>query len=134
LMLSGGFTVAATPAAVLTSVVPGSALQGDSLGVQITGQNTNFQQDVTSASFGADIIVNALTIVSPTMATADITIAVSALPISRTVTLTTLGEQASLANGFTVQALPTTPIVTSASPSSGQVHRADSKARVSTSR
>ena len=106
--LVNGFTIAASPAA-LTSVVPGSALQGESLNVQITGQLTHFQQNVTVASFGDDITVDSLTVTSPTTATAAITIAAAALPVPRTVTLTTLGEQASLVNGFTVQALPTTP-------------------------
>ena len=115
--LANGFAVAFGPAA-LTQLNPNTGAQGQTLSVQITGQATHFVQDVTFANFGPDVTINSLTVTSETTATASITITPLASASARTVTLTTLGEHASLVNGFTVQSV--VPAVTGANPSSAQ--------------
>ncbi|MGH9350497.1 MAG: carboxypeptidase regulatory-like domain-containing protein, partial [Vicinamibacterales bacterium] len=111
------FTVIAG-SAVLTALDPDAGRQTESLAVAITGQNTHFVQGVTTASFGGGIVVTSLAIVSPTSATANITIDAGASLGARTVTLTTGGESASIVNGFTV--LAGAPRVTSVNPPVGR--------------
>jgi uncharacterized repeat protein (TIGR01451 family) len=90
---------------LIFSISPATGSQGRTLAnVAITGQYTHFLQGTTTASFGAGITVNSLTVNSPTSATANITIAPSATPGSQTVTLTTGAEVASLLNAFIVTA------------------------------
>ena len=101
----GGFVVSAgTP--TLLSVNPSSATQGQqNLNVTITGQLTNFVQGTSSVSFGgAGVTVNNVTVASATSLTANISLAPSATPGLRTVTVTTGSEVDTLANRFTVQA------------------------------
>ena len=96
-------------APLLTSVVPNAGQQGQSgLAVTITGQNTQFIQGTTTASFGAGITVDNVTVTSATSLTAVISIAANAALGGRTVTVTTGTESASLSNGFTVQ--PVAPV------------------------
>jgi Concanavalin A-like lectin/glucanases superfamily/HpiC1 cyclase/MBG domain/Bacterial Ig-like domain/Cep192 domain 4/WD40-like Beta Propeller Repeat len=120
-MLANGFTVAAgTP--VLLSVTPTSGQQGQqNLSVTLTGQFTNWVQGTTTASFGAGITVASLTVNSSTSAVAVLNIDAAAATGARTVTLTTGGEVATLANGFTVTA--GTPVLLSVNPASGQQGR-----------
>lgn len=99
----GVFTVNAGPAA-LTTVSPNSAQQGQLLEVTITGSATHFQQDVSTASFGSLVNVVVLTVDSPTQVRAQLSINPGAALGARTVTVTTAGESASLADGFTVTA------------------------------
>ena len=113
------FAVTAGPAA-LTVLNPSNAQQGQSnLNVSITGQNTHFVQGVTTASFGGGgVIVNLVTVNSPTSATVNISLEPFAQD-ARTVVLTTDGENAvSAANAFGI--LPGTPRLTALSPASGQ--------------
>ena len=70
----------------------------------VTGTNTNFSQGVTTASFGANIGINSVTVSSLTSATVNITISGSATLGAQNVVLTTGGEVATLVNGFTVTA------------------------------
>jgi hypothetical protein len=89
----------------ITSVTPNTGQAGTTLAsLAIVGQNTNFVQGTTVASFGAGITVNSLTVNSATSATANITIQGAAVPGTRTVTITTGSEVATLPNGFTVTA------------------------------
>ena len=116
---SNSFAVTAGPAA-LTVLNPSNAQQGQSnLNVSITGQNTHFVQGVTTASFGGGgVIVNLVTVNSPTSATVNISLEPFAQD-ARTVVLTTDGENAvSAANAFGI--LPGTPRLTALSPASGQ--------------
>ncbi len=102
-MLANGFTVTGVPA--ITSVSPNSGQAGQTLtSVTIVGLNTHFVQGTTTASFGAGITVNSLTVTSGTTATANISIAGNAAAGTRTVTLTTGAEVAMLANGFSLAA------------------------------
>jgi hypothetical protein len=116
--LANGFTVTAgTP--VLSSVTPNSGQQGQTIAtVALVGQFTHFAQGTSTASFGAGITINSLTVTDATHATASITIAGSAATGSRDVTVTTGGEIATLASGFTVTA--GTPVINSVTPNSGQ--------------
>ena len=99
------FTV--TPASLLTLVVPSKGQPGANLSVTVKGQFTHFVQGSTSASFGAAITVNSITVTDGTHATINLTIAGGAALGLRTVVLTTGAEVASLANAFTVTAVPT---------------------------
>jgi hypothetical protein len=100
------------PAATIQTLAPNSSNAGLSLQVAITGSYTHFAQGTTVASFGPGIAVGGgtvgqagpVTVTGATTATAEITIEASATTGSQTVTVTTGAEQASLANGFTVQA------------------------------
>ena len=105
-------------AAALTQLSPDNGRQAESLTVAITGSNTNFANGSTSAFFGGDVAVTSLVINSPTSATAGISISQFASPGVRNVTLTTAGESATIANGFTVT--PGESRVTSVSPATGR--------------
>jgi hypothetical protein len=99
-----GFTVTAgTP--VLTQVVPYMGRQGQqNVSVAVTGKFTHFVQGATTASFGAGVTVNSVTVNSPTSATVFLNIDLTSEPGVRNVTLTTGSEAATLANAFTVTA------------------------------
>jgi hypothetical protein len=116
--LPTGFTVTSGTATLL-SVSPNSGQQGQNIAtVAIVGQNTNFVQGTTVATFGAGITVNSLTVNSATTATANITIQNGATLGARTVTLTTGAEIVALNNGFTVTS--GTATLLSVTPNSGQ--------------
>ncbi len=111
------FTAGAAPS--IASVTPNTGQQGQTLAsVAIVGQNTNFVQGTTVASFGAGITINSLTVNSATSATANITVQNGTALGARTVTMTTGAEVASLVNGFSVTAGAAT--VVSVTPNSGQ--------------
>ena len=102
--MSNGFSVVPSP--LLTLVLPNRGLPGQNLNVAIKGQLTHFVQGSTSASFGAGIIVNSTVVTDATHATASLTIAGNAALGVRNLAMTTGGEVANLAGGFTVTALP----------------------------
>jgi hypothetical protein len=111
-----GFTV--TPSlALISAVAPNTALQGNTITVEVTGQNTHWDT-LTTFQVGAGITVSNRTINSATDAT--ITLSIPALaPLGATsVTATTGGEVATLGNGFVVQA--GTPLLLSSGPGSLQ--------------
>jgi hypothetical protein len=93
--------VPSTPS--VTSVSPGTGLPGQSIApVTITG--ASFQSGAT-AGFGAGVTVGSVTVNSATQITASISIATSAAPGPRAVTVTNPGGQnGALANGFTIGA------------------------------
>jgi hypothetical protein len=115
----GGFTV--TQGSPQLSVVnPPTGHQGDAnLSVSLTGLNTHFANGTSTASFGAGITVNSLTVSDATDAVANITISLSATIGSRNVTITTGTETATLTGGFSV--LVGVPHLVSANPASAQV-------------
>jgi hypothetical protein len=106
------FSLTINPAASIQSLSPGSSNAGLTLEVSITGSYTHFAQGTTVASFGPGIAVGGgtagqpgpVTVTSATSATASIAISASATVGSQTVTVTTGAEQASLTNGFSIQA------------------------------
>ena len=91
------------PSPTVTSVSPSTSNTGTTLASVLIG-GTNFQTGAT-ASFGAGITVTSVTVNSSAQITAAITIASSATPGSRTVTVTNPGGlSGALSNGFTVVA------------------------------
>ena len=70
----------------------------------ITGRYTHFVNGTTTASFGAGITINAVTVTSPTQATVNLSIGASAATGSRNVTMTTGSEVATGLGVFTVLA------------------------------
>ena len=103
---TNGFTVnAGTP--VLTSATPSSGLQGQTIAsLALVGNFTHWVQGViTTATFGANITVNSLTVISATSATASVTIDPLATVGARNITLTTGGEIVTLTSGFTINAV-----------------------------
>ncbi len=117
---AGGSFVVTTGTAVLTQIVPSSAEQGTaSVPVAITGQNTHFANGVTTAAVsGNGVVAGEVTVTSSTSASVTLSVSAQATPGLRTVTLTTAGEQAQLADGFTV--IAATPVLVLATPASGQ--------------
>jgi len=112
--------VSVAPTPVLLFANPNASQAGQQgLSVSLTGQFTNWVQGTTTASFGPGITVTALTVNSPTTATASLNIDPAATPGPRTITLTTGTEIAALANGFTI--LAQTSVLVSVNPSSGQL-------------
>ena len=111
------FTITAGPAAI-SSLTPASGTQGQSnLSIAIVGSATHFASGQTSASFGGGITVSTLMLTDATHATATISIPAGTTPGQYNVTLTTGGESATIANGFTV--LAGALVITSVNPSSG---------------
>ena len=105
-------------AAVVTNVNPNAATQGQTLTVQVSGQNTHFVQGLTTANFGPGINAGNVVVSSPTLASVDIAVPSTAANGFHGVTMNTLGESAFLDQGFTVG--PTTPTLNGVSPVSGQ--------------
>jgi len=106
-------------AAVLLVVNPNGGQQGQqNLTVALTGQFTHWVQGTSTVSFGAGITVVSLTVNSPATATALVNVDPQAATGTRTVTVTTGSEIATLNNGFTVA--PGTPVLVAVNPNSGQ--------------
>src|SRR5579862_4788784 len=107
------FTVNLAPP-TLTSISPNSGVQGQSVGVTLTG--TNFVAGATIGLSGTGITVSNTTVVSATQITATFTIAANAASGVQNVTVTTSGATSG-AQAFTVNLAP--PTLTSISPNSG---------------
>ncbi len=107
-----GYLVIGVPA--VSSVSPAQAVQGQALGVTITGANF---LGVTSVGFGLGITVNSFTVDNATQITASIAVSGSATPGARDVAVTNAAGTAVRAGGFTVNHAP--PSVSSASPKQG---------------
>jgi hypothetical protein len=114
-VFSGAFTVT-VGALILESVSPSFGQQGQqNLSVALIGNGTSWTQGTTTADFGPGVTVAALTVTSPTSATAVLNISPSAPQQPNTVTITTGGEVETRANGFAVSS----PVFL-ASPTTGQ--------------
>jgi hypothetical protein len=112
----GGASFQITPSlALISAVAPNTALQGNTLAVEVTGQNTHWS-GATSFSFGAGIIVAVATVNSATDASLTIVIPPLASEGPTWVQAKTAGEVATLNNGFVVQ--PGTPLLLSSGPGS----------------
>ena len=103
---------------VVTSTSPNSANQNaQNVNVTVSGAFTHFVNGTTTASFGPGITVNSVTVGNSTTATVNITVSSTATIGGRTVTMTTGGETAALANAFSVVA--GLPQLTSITPNTG---------------
>lgn len=104
-----GFTVNGNaPTPQLTGIAPDNGDPEETLVITLQGSNTTFVDGRTEADFGQGITVDAVTVISATQATVEITIAEDAEPGERTVTLTTGAEVVSAAQGFRVN-IPVPP-------------------------
>jgi hypothetical protein len=99
------FTISQTQPELLAAV-PSSGAQGATETVNLTGQFTNFVNGTTTATFGAGITVNSVTVSSATAAAANITVQPTATLGSRNVSVTTGAEVVSLNNAFQVTVGP----------------------------
>jgi hypothetical protein len=119
--LANGFTVAANTPSVIQSVTPNVAYPGQSFAsVAVVGLGTSFINGTTVASFGAGVTVNSITVTDATHASVNIAIAANAALGPRTVTLTTGSEVDLLVAGLTVVASPSTPVILTVTPNTGQ--------------
>ena len=107
-------TITAGSATIL-SVTPNTA-QANTLGtsVSIVGSGTHFTQATPVVNLGSGVSATQVQVLSDTSLAATINVSPVAPVQANTVTITTGGEQASLANGFTVTAA--SPFITSVSP------------------
>ena len=113
-VLTGGFTVDQAPPAI-TAVDPVAGVQGAVLSITITG---SYLEDATSVDFGPGINVEALSS-SHDCVTANITIASTAAPGPRDITIVTTGGDFTLPGAFTVGPAP--PTIASADPGQCQL-------------
>ncbi|MBI1808143.1 MAG: M36 family metallopeptidase [Ignavibacteria bacterium] len=105
----GPFLVTSTSLeiAVIAQVLPGTAYQGDSLTIAITGSNTHFETGTSDVSFsGSGITVLAVRVLSPTQIEADLQIDPLAPLGYRDVFVTTGVEVATALNAFNVASPP----------------------------
>ncbi len=110
----GGAGFSVTPSlALISALMPNTSQQGQVIVVNVTGQNTHWSP-ATVFQFGAGIVVANANVTSPTTAT--VTLSIPALaPVGPTgASATTLGEVATITNGFVVQA--GTPLLLSSGP------------------
>ena len=104
----------------ISSIIPSQGLRGQTLDIIVTGENTNFVNGTTIASFsGNGITVNNTTVTSPTSARVSITIASNASLIARDVTLITGSETVTAIGVF--QVLNNPPVCSNARPSTALV-------------
>jgi hypothetical protein len=115
--LPQGFAIGAG-APRLLSLAPSSGKAGESVGVQLRGQFTNFVSGQTQLSLGAGITVSNINVLSPTLLNAILNITPNAAPGARTASVQTGAEQLSLDNAFVV--LGGVPEITLVSPNSGR--------------
>src|SRR6266850_476865 len=114
--LSNGFTVTARPP-VIATVLPGSGQQGQNLTLAVSGEFTHFAQGVTQVSIDG-IAVNSVTVTDATSLAVHLTIPAAATAGSRTLTVVTGSEVATLGNAFSVT--PGTAVITAVSPNTGK--------------
>ncbi|MGH7598981.1 MAG: cohesin domain-containing protein [bacterium] len=110
------------PTPVLTGLTPASGGRGQTLDVTLIGEN--FFKDVSTASFGPDIIVGSVTVNSKTEITAKISIPLNVEISSRTVSVTNAGPGGGIANlpdGFNI--VNPRPTLTSITPTIGGVNQ-----------
>ena len=109
-----GFTV--TPSlALIKAITPNLAKQGDTITVDVTGQNTHWNGS-TTFNFGAGIVVTNTVVNSTTEATLTLTVPALAPEGDTYASAQTGGEIATIFNGFVVQA--GTPLLLSSGPGS----------------
>ena len=103
-LMRGGFNQflpAGSPVVVWSSPATGSP--GQTVTVEIAGQNTNFSPGVTTIGAGPGITVGNIAVGSGTSLTAQLTIGAGAALGPRSIIVTTGSEEAVLPNGFRVQ-------------------------------
>jgi len=97
----GGFAVDPPASPIVLSVVPGSAAQGSTVNVTITGSATHWVSGTTDAILGEGVTVSNLVITSPTTATATIAVSPTA-PIGGQSVIMVTGTEYDSGAGFSV--------------------------------
>jgi hypothetical protein len=108
---TGPFLVTAVQLAIprLTSISPPSANVGQTLTINVVGQNTTFSDGVSVLSVGGGgVVVHNTVVTSPTTLSASLTISSGAPPGFRDVFVTTNAETAALLGGFNIVGGPPT--------------------------
>ena len=117
---AGSVTVPGGPS--ITSITPNSGQPGQTLpSIAVVGHSTNFVNGSTVANFGDGITVNSTAVTDSTHATVSITISSAATLGTRTVTMTTGAQVASLPSGFSVTAAGGAPTITDFNPKNAPV-------------
>ncbi len=121
-IVSGNFFSVVAGPGEITGISPAMANQGQEILMTVTGQNTHWSQGLTQFSIsgaGYDITVNGVQIASATSAIVDLTVSGTAALGTRTVSMSTGGENVSLQAGFLVTG--GIPAIISVSPNSGRL-------------
>jgi hypothetical protein len=100
---NNGFAVGAGLPAI-TSISPNTGKQGEVVSVTVSGQFTHFAPGLTQVALGGGVTAGSIVVADETSLTAQLTIAAAATVGSRTLTITTGSEIATLNNAFTVTA------------------------------
>lgn len=100
---AAGVALDPEPFVAISGLSPSTGRQGRKLDVTLTGLNTAFVQDQTAADFGPGIVVESLTVSSPTSAVARIAIDPGAALGTRVVSLSGAGPAASSIVAFVVE-------------------------------
>ena len=88
------------PNPLIVELIDDFAFQNQATSITVVGSNTNFQQGVTTVSFGPDVTVQSVTVQSPTRLVANITPTANAAFGPRTVTATTGAQVATYLYSF----------------------------------
>ncbi len=112
--VSGAYFQVTPSLALISAITPNTAKQGDTVVVQVYGQNTHWNAG-TTFSFGAGIVVSQ-TQVNGNIATLTLVIPALAPEGATGASAHTGGELANISNGFVVQ--PGTPLLLSSGPGS----------------
>ena len=104
---------------VIVSAVPNSAQQGQTFTIIVTGSNTNFVQNQTQVDLGLGVTINYIIVTGATSLSVQVSVAATANPGVRTLTVTTGQQTATLAGALTVVSA-STPAITSILPVIGQ--------------
>ena len=127
-LLPTAFNITPNPnAPSLTTITPSNAMAGNTISVNISGQNTNFGQGTATTQVwfnqgSSTLYSSSVNVTSTTSLTANITIpnGVSLGQYNTNVSNNVDGDL-SLANSFTVDANPNGPMITSVTPNSGGI-------------
>ena len=124
--LANSFTVLPNPnSPAIVNVSPNSTMEGTSLSVAITGQNTNFQQGTTTVWFNqgsSTIYANNVNVNSNTQLNAFFVIPFGTpLGLYDTNVQDPIDNTVTSANSFTITANPNTPDLVSVSPNNGDI-------------
>jgi hypothetical protein len=115
--LTNAYNVIQGPAEIVGPLSPASGSEGQQYNVVVTGSQTHFAQNITTASFGGGIQVTGVTVTGLLSATVTINIPNSTPLGAYNVVLTTGGEVATILGGFTVSG--GSPAISAVSPPTG---------------
>jgi hypothetical protein len=113
------FCIQTGPAAIL-SVSPGFTTQGNTLTVNVVGQNTHFRNGLTTAAFSSGVTAGTVNVTDTTHASFSISVATNAATGFYPLTMTTQGENATLAQAFQVNPGSGSPTLSGVAPFQGQ--------------